>query len=282
MNIKTLAIFIFAFLLSPVFANAQSVRSTLDKMYTAIGSIQTLSYDMTSQERIGSRMEIRNSKFKIQITPRKLYMKNKDSGVELLYVAGWNSNQAYINPNSFPWINLSFGINNSRVRNDGHHPVTHAGFSYMYAVLRHTEKMILQSGMKVEDYFKITGDVTWNGINCTRLVMDNPNFKYITHTCTQSETLLEMCERLHISEYLVMEKNRLGYASNVSKGMTLQIPSGFAKKVELYIDKTNNLPVAQFIYDQNGLLEKYEHKNLVLNPKLELKEWTTQCAAYGF
>jgi hypothetical protein len=58
--------------------SAQSVRSTLDKMYIAIGSLQTMSYDMTSQERIGKRIEIRNSKFKIQVSPKKLYMKNQD------------------------------------------------------------------------------------------------------------------------------------------------------------------------------------------------------------
>ncbi len=281
MHRKVLPILI-SFLLLSAAANAQSVRNILDKMYTAIGSIHTMSYEMTSQERIGSRMEIRNSKFKIQVSPRKLYMKNKDSGVELLYVAGWNSNQAYVNPNGFPWVNLSFDTNSPKVRNDGHHPVTHAGFSYLSTVMRHTEKMILQSGLKVEDLIKVAGDVTWNGRSCTRIVMDDVSFKFITHTCTQSETLLAMCERLHISEFLVMEKNNLGYAAKVSKGMTLQIPSGFAKKVELYIDKANNLPVAQFIYDQKGLLEKYEFKNLVLNPKLEISEWTTQCASYGF
>jgi len=282
MHKKTLSVFIFSFLVFSITTSAQTVRSTLDKMYHAIGSIQTMSYEMTSQERIGTRMEVRNSKFKIQISPRKLYMKNKDSGVELLYVSGWNNNHAYINPNGFPWMNLSFDINNSKVRNDGHHPVTHAGFSYLSILLRHAEKTILQAGLKVEDRIKITGDVTWNGRSCTRLVMEDPDFKFITYTCTQSETLLEMSERLHVSEYLMMEKNKLSYAAKVSKGMTLQIPSGFAKKVEIYIDKTNNLPVAQFIYDQNGILEKYEFKNLVLNPKLEAKEWTTGCASYGF
>jgi outer membrane lipoprotein-sorting protein len=282
MKRTNLYFFVFSLTLLSISSQAQTLRSTLDKMYNAIGSIQTMSYDMTSQERINGKMVVKNMKFKIQISPRKVYMKDKDSGVELLYVSGWNSNQAYINPNGFPWMNVSFDINNSKVRADGHHPVTHAGFAYLSTLMRHTEKLILQAGMKVEDRIKIASDVTWNGRSCTRIVMEDPNFKFVTHTCTQSETLFEMCERLNFSEYMIMEKNKLGYGAKVSKGTTLQVPSAFAKKVELYIDKANNLPVAQFIYDQTGLFEKFEFKNLVLSPKLEAKEWTTQCASYGF
>ena len=139
MRIKLLLL-IGSFLIITGHVNAQSVRSILDKMYSAIGGMNSMSYDMTSHERIGSRVELRNSKFKIQVSPRKLYMRNQDSGVELLYVTGWNNNKPYINPNGFPYVNLSFDLNSPRVRNDGHHPITHAGFSYLYTQLKNSEK----------------------------------------------------------------------------------------------------------------------------------------------
>ena len=97
---------VFPFLLSTFImisgtVHAQSVRSVLDKMYQGIGSSNVLSYDMNSSERIGSKMVTKNMAFRLQISPRKVYMKDKDSGVELLYVAGWNSNQPFINPSGF-------------------------------------------------------------------------------------------------------------------------------------------------------------------------------------
>jgi len=262
--------------------SAQSVRSTLDKMYIAIGSLQTMSYDMTSQERIGKRIEIRNSKFKIQVSPKKLYMKNQDSGVELLYVAGWNNNKPFINPNGFPYVNVSFDVNSPKVRNDGHHPITHAGFSYLYAQVKNTEKKLAANGQKLEDIITIAGDYTWNGKSCTKLILDNPDFQFISYTCTQSESLLSLCERINVSEYLVMEKNNLGYGANVTKGMVLKVPNAFAKKAELYIDKSSGIPIYQVVYDDKGVFEKYEFKNLKINPNFNSAEFTTQCAGYGF
>ena len=262
--------------------NAQSVRNILDKMYTSIGSLQSFSYDMTSHERIGNKIEVRNSKFKIQVSPKKLYMKNQDSGVELLYVSGWNNNMAFINPNGFPYVNLSLGVNSPRVRADGHHPITHAGFSYLYTQVKNTEKLLAAKGKKLEDIIKIAGDYTWNGRSCTKLILENPDFQFITHTCTQSESLLSLCERINVSEYLVMEKNKMGYGANVNKGMTISIPNAFAKKVELFIDKANGLPIYEIVYDEKGVFEKYEFKNLKINPQFNSAEFTTQCAGYGF
>jgi hypothetical protein len=262
--------------------NAQSLRSVLDKMYIAIGTTNLMSYDMSSSERIGSKMVVKNMSFKVQISPRKVYMKDKDSGVELLYVSGWNNNMPYINPNGFPWVNVSLDLQSARVRADGHHPVTHAGFNYLLTQMKNTEKLIAKEGEKLENIIKIEGNFVWNGRNTTKIVLTNPDFKFIDYTCTQSETLFNLCERINVPEYLVMEKNNLGYGAKVNKGTVLKIPNAFAKKVELYIDKENNLPIYQVVYDDKGLLEKFEFKNLKINPSLSSGEFTIQCSSYGF
>jgi hypothetical protein len=262
--------------------NAQSVRSVLDKMYQAIGSTNLMSYDMTSTERIGSKMVVKNMSFRLQVSPRKVYMKDKDSGVELLYVAGWNNNMPFINPNGFPWVNVSLDLNSPKVRADGHHPVTHAGFTYLLAQIKHTEKLIAAEGKKIEDIINVDGNYTWNGRSTTKITLTNPDFKFIDYTCTQSETLFSLCERINVSEYMVMEKNNMGYGAKVHNGTKLKIPNAFAKKVELYIDKENNLPIYQIVYDEKGVFEKFEFKNMKINPPMQAKEFTTQCAAYGF
>ena len=261
---------------------AQTLRSVLDKMYIAIGTSNLMSYDMTSSERIGSKMVVKNMAFKVQISPRKVYMKDKDSGVELLYVSGWNGNMPFINPNGFPWVNVSLDMNSSRVRADGHHPVTHAGFNYLLTQMKNTEKLIANAGEKIENIVKVEGNFTWNGRSTTKIVLTNPDFKFIDYTCTQSETLLNLCERIHVSEYMVMEKNNLGYGAKVNKGTVIKIPNAFAKKVEIYIDKENNLPIYQIVHDEKGVFEKFEFKNLKINPSLSSGEFTTKCASYGF
>ena len=262
--------------------SAQSIRSVLDKMYAAIGTTNLMSYDMNSSERIGSKMVVKNMSFRLQVSPRKVYMKDKDSGVELLYVSGWNSNMPYINPNGFPWVNVSLDLNNSRVRADGHHPVTHAGFHYLLAQMKNTEKLIANAGEKIENIIKIEGNFTWNGRSTTKIVLTNPDFKFVNYTCTHSETLFNLCERINVSEYMVMEKNNLGYGAKVHKGTVIKIPNAFAKKVELYIDKENNLPIYQVVHDEKGVYEKFEFRNLKISPKLDNNEFTPQCAAYGF
>jgi hypothetical protein len=262
--------------------NAQSIRTVLDKMYTAIGTSNLMSYDMTSSERIGSKMVVKNMSFKVQVNPRKVYMKDKDSGVELLYVSGWNSNMPYINPNGFPWVNVSLDVNSPRVRANGHHPVTHAGFHYLLTQMKNTEKLIAKEGEKIENIIKVVGSYTWNGRSCTKIELTNPEFKFVDYTCTQTESLFNLCERICVSEYMVMEKNNLGYGAKVYKGTIIKIPNAFAKKVELYIDNENNLPIYQVVHDEKGIFEKFEFKNFKINPKLNVNEFSTQCAGYGF
>ena len=79
-----------------------------------------------------------------------------------------------------------------------------------------------------------------------------------------------------------MEKNNLGYGAKVNKGTVIKIPNAFAKKVEIYIDKENNLPIYQIVHDEKGVFEKFEFKNLKINPSLSSGEFTPQCASYGF
>ena len=278
---KNLSFFALLFLFGTVL-NAQSLRSVLDKMYIAIGTANLMSYEMTSSERIGAKMVTKNMSFKVQISPRKVYMKDKDSGVELLYVSGWNNNMPYINPNGFPWVNVSLDMQSARVRADGHHPVTHAGFNYLLTQMKNTEKLIAKEGEKLENIIKIEGNFTWNGRNTTKVVLTNPDFKFIDYTCTQAETLFNLCERINVSEYMVMEKNNLGYGAKVQQGKVIKIPNAFAKKVEIYIDKESNLPIYQIVHDDKGVFEKFEFKNLKINPQLSSGEFTSQCASYGF
>jgi hypothetical protein len=276
------AYFLLVLFFIPFASFSQTIRQTLDRIYVGIDQVKTLSYDMSSHERIDGKMIVKSMSFRINASPRKVYMKDRETGVELLYVSGWNNNNAYINPNGFPWVNVSLGIQNSKVRADGHHCLLHAGFTYAHQLLKGTEKMILDRGYKLEERIKFGGDFTWNNINCFKLILDDPLFGFEQVTISQDQTLYSYCEKNNFSEYMIMVKNDLGYGAKLYKGQKLTVPTSFAKKVELYVDKSTYLPVLQYVYDNEGLFEKYEFKNVRVNPKMDTEEWTTKCKLYKF
>ncbi len=262
---------------------AQTPRSVMDKMYAGIAKARKVTYEMTSEERFGSKTVRKVMDFRInQSSTLKVYAKDKNTGVEILYVNGWNNNKAYINPNGFPWMNVSLSIFGSKVRNESHHVIVHSGFDYITKLMKNTEAQIRARGKTLDDYVNVRDGISWNGRNCYRLELKDYSYKMTTMTCSKNESLYALCDREGLPEYRVMELNNLGYGATVKAGQTLKVPSSFAKRVVFYIDKANGLPIVQMIYDDQGLYEKYEFRNVEVNPNMYGGEWTTQCAGYGF
>ena len=263
-------------------AQAQDVRQVLDKMYAAMSNAKVYSYDMHSKERLNGKYFERKMFTKINEKPKKIYMKNIDDGVEILYVDGWNSNKAFINPNGFPWTNVSLDLNNSRVRADGHHIMTRAGFEFTLQLMKKIEKEIALKGESITQYFSLKGTSNMLGKNCYRLCIDYPTYQIITHKVVKTQEVGELALELNVPEYKILELNKLTYGDKVKVGQTIKVPNAYAKQVVFYVDTQTYLPIVQMLYDEQDLYEKYEYRNLMLNPKLSPNEWTTQCAGYGF
>ena len=73
-------------------------------------------------------------------------------------------------------------------------------------------------------------------------------------------------KKLAISEYKIKELNDIG--DEVKPGQVIKIPSSYAKKTTLYIDKTNYLPIYHKMEDEKGIYEIYEFKSLKLGVNL--------------
>jgi outer membrane lipoprotein-sorting protein len=274
------AVSLFSFNASQVQAQI-TVRAALDKMYASMSNAKNYSYEMYSKERFGAKYMERDMLFKINETPKKVYAKDLKEGVEILHVKGWNSDKAYINPNGFPWINVSFSIYSSRVRADNHHLLTTAGFAFTKRLLQRTEAKILKNGRKIEDHFTITGETQFDGKTCYKLNMEYADYAVIDYKVSQNIDLEALCLDLDVPEYWVKERNKLDYGT-IKAGTTIKIPTTYAKKVVFYIDKSTFLPVAQLLYDDQGLYEKYEYRKLTVNFAPAKGEWTDDCSVYGF
>ncbi len=98
-----------------------------------------------------------------------------------------------------------------------------------------------------------------------------------------TSTAFQLSRLIVASDYLIKEKNsKVSYARRIKKGTTLSVPSAYASKVVVYIDKETYMPVVQMLYDERGMFEKYEYTNINRSPNFDSTEFTTDCEDYGF
>lgn len=279
-------LYLSVFLLSFCFLNsaaAQDPVEIIDKMRAAIRNMNKSSFELHSKERFGDKYVYKKMKFHIQENPRKVYMKDLDKGVELLYVDGWNNNKGYINPNGFPWVNVSLSIYDSKVVAENHHTVDDAGLGFVNILLDGFESTGRKAGKDRSSLYVYKGEVTYEGRTCHKLYLYPPTeFKYISYTTKRDQNLMQLSRRIVASDFLIKEKNKISYARTIKKGTTLTVPSNYAKKVIVYIDKKTYMPIVQMLYDEKGLFEKYEYKKITPYPKFSSNEFTTDCSTYGF
>jgi hypothetical protein len=263
--------------------SAQNPVQIIDKMRAAISKINQSSFELHSKERFGEEYLYKNMKFRMQERPKKVYMKDMDKGVELLYVDGWNKNKGFINPAGFPWINVSLSVYDSRVVEENHHTVFDAGLGFVNTLLNGFERTVKKAGKDRSTLYSYKEIVKYNGRSCYKIYITPPvAFKYVKHTVQEDIKLIPLCRKIVASEYLIKELNKLSYTRTIRKGTTLTVPTAYASKVVVYIDTKNYLPVVQMLFDNKGLLEKYEYKNISTYPNFGSKEFTTDCEHYGF
>ena len=211
-------------------------------------------------------------------------MKDQETGVEMLYVKGWNNNKAYINPNGFPWVNVSLSIYDSRMISENHHTVHDAGLGFVNILLEGFESTVIKAGKDRSTLYTYGGTVEFDGRPCHKIYLTPPKaFQYISYTTDRDQSLVQLSRRIVASDYLIKERNKgVAYHRTIRKGTTLQVPNAYAKKVIVYIDKATYMPVVQMLYDERGLFEKFEYTNIERSPNFPSDEFTTKSSNYGF
>lgn len=272
---------LFAAAMPTLSAQKITPRQLLDKMYTAITNAKTMSFELYSEERFDGKMEKKTIDFRLCESPKKIYLKNQADGIELLYAQGTNNNKVLINPNGFPWINLSLSLYNDKVRDKNHHLLTTAGYAFTQKLVKKIEEEIKKQKKELDEIFAYKGDIEFEGRSCYKLEMETKDYKWSAYTVPADEDLEKLTLRLNIPEYAVKERNKLSYGT-VKAGKVIQIPNAYAQKCVFYIDKQNHLPIVQLLYDDKGLYEKFEYRKMQINPKFAANEWTTECSSYGF
>ena len=255
-----------------------SNRELIDKIFDAVANVKTMRYKLQCNERIKGRMQYFESKVKLQISPRKLYLSLK--GPEVLWIEGTNNGDALVNPGAFPYMNLNLDPYGSLMRKDQHHTIHEMGFQYLADVLRDGMR---RAGDKLDKYFVMVGEEKYYGRPCYKLSISFPDFAWAPYIVKKGENLTTIARKLKISEYMVLYNNpKISWYNDVKQGQVIQVPNAYAKLTLLLVDKETYLPVSNTVFDDQGLYEKYEYVDLLVNTPILPEEFTKNYKGYGF
>lgn len=259
---------------------AQTAESVVNQMLSALDAGKTYEYTMVQEERIDGKIHKNKIFTKIQETPKKVFIDNVEGaneGVQVLYVSGERDNKAL--------VNKMFGIKlspfNSLIRKNQHHTILESGFGLLIGSIRDAKKRA-QAQNAFDQVFQLAGSVTFDGKSCYKLILTDPTFTYESYTIQDGESLYSIAMKKKVCEQLIVEKNGLGGFGSGKSGQTIQIPSSYAKKTILYIDKSNMHPIYQEMYDEKGIFEKYTFYDLKVNPSFTSKDFSEDNSAYDF
>jgi hypothetical protein len=228
-------------------------------------------------ERIKGKLISTESTFKLNISPRKIYINLK--GPELLWVEGKNNGNALVNPNGFPYVNLNLDPMGSVMRENQHHTLHEMGFDYFAGIIKNSVSF---AGEKFDSYFKCVGSIEYDSHDCYFITADYTQFRYEDYVTQQNENLISIAKKFFVSDYMLLEINSLKNYTDIKAGQKIKVPNVYGSKLILYIDKELFVPRVIKVYDEKGLFESYEYHDLHVNAKIPEEEFTKEYKGYKF
>ena len=257
-------------------------KELINNMINAIENHHQLEFEMQRSER--SEKGFANGKFyaKLRTNPFMLYMKNERprKGSEILYIDGENNNKALINPNFFPYINISLSPESSLMLSGGHHSIKEIGFHFINNSFKHYKNTYGELLYQIIDY---EGIYEWDNRKCHKIIVNYPNYEKINYKAEDGETLYEIARKKFINVGKLREYNPdLDSNEELEKDQIIVANSLYAEKAVIFIDTENFFPIYQMIYDEEGLYEKYSFTNLKINSIFKDEDFTRDYEAYDF
>jgi hypothetical protein len=246
------------------------------RMSAAIEGLKFLRCTVKAQERIDGSIHQARSIMKLTYNPLRIYIKNQ-KGVEVLWLAGQNSGDAWVYPAAFPYVTLSLDPNGKLMRSNQHHTALQAGFGTISDLLRTTG---LRQDNSYSRSFRYVGDTTLQGRTNYVLRSDFPQFRYVSYKAGKNETIGAVAERFGCGEFRIIERNNLSIGEKIPEGKVLQVPNAYGRRTVLCVDPKTYLPTMVQVNDEKGLFEKFEFLDVVPNQSIPLQEFTKDYKDY--
>ncbi|MBC6608970.1 DUF1571 domain-containing protein [Hymenobacter sp. BT188] len=249
----------------------------VSQLRVAIDNLKTLRCTVHAQERLGGKYTQANSTMKLGYAPLQIFLRNK-KGVEVLWVTGQNDGDAWVYPNSFPYVTLSLDPNGMLMRRGQHHSVLDAGYGMIADILRGSAQ---RPDKSYERSFRYTGDTTIAGRPCYQLSSDFPKFRYVSYTAGKGETVAQVADKFGCGEYRIMEKNGVAADAPIPTGKVLQVPNSYGTSTLICVDKKLYLPLLIRAEDDKGLFEEFKFLDVEANQPIPAQEFTKEFKDYN-
>ena len=256
-------------------AEPLTVQQVKARLKAAIESLKTLRCVIVGEERIGTKHVLGTTAVKLAKSPLRVYLKTQKA-IEVLYVAGQNNGDAWVNPAAFPYFTLSLNPTGSLMRKGQHYTVLQVGYDTIGKLLttdNTTDAAFLHS-------FRYAGDSVLQGQPCHVLRANYPQFRYVAYRVGRGETITSIADRFSCGEYRILERNNLAVNVNLTEGQILQVPNAYGSRVILTINAKTFLPTSVAVYDERGLFEKYTFLNVIANQPIPAAEFTRDFPGY--
>lgn len=258
-------------------ADRITTEQLLSRLTTSIENLKTLRCNVRAQERLtgGSYQQARTA-MKMTFSPFRVYLKNA-KGIEVLWVTGQNDGDAWVYPNSFPYVTLSLDPEGAVMHKNQHHSVLDAGYGTITDLIRGSSQ---RRDHSFEKSFRYAGDTTVAGRPCYQLRADFPQFRYVSYKAVAGDTPERIADKFGCGEYRVMERNNLSPGEKVEAGRTLQVPNSYGRRTLVCVDQKLMLPLVVQVHDDKGLFEKFEFSDIVANQPISAAEFTKDFPGY--
>ena len=258
-------------------------KPIMDKMLVQMSRVLSASARVKRVERIGGKIVTGEMAFKAMFSPTlKAYIKiiDPNPGTEVLFVKGWNNDKAYVNPNRFPWINVSLDPEGSTMMEEQHHSLFCVGFGFTEGVVRYVYDKHKED---FDEHVFYMGQEKWGTrtVHVVKIIYDD--YGVVNHTIKNEKSLAELERKIFVPAAKILELNpTLDDYWDIKPGQVIRVPNAYGKESIFKIDAEHFLPVVQIINDDKGLLEKYEYHDLRVNPRFNTMEFSTDYPDYGF
>ena len=263
-------------------SKAQDAYEFTLEMFERTRQISTITYGMRKKERINGELVEQHSTIKLCRNPFKVYVKQlyPKEGVEVLYKKGANGNMVLVNPNGFPWFNINLDPHGKTIRRNQHHTIMDVGFDHVVNIL---DFLFNKYQNEIRDLVTFLEETEYQGRKCKVIKLENPYFKYIPYIVGEGENLDSIARKFMISQHMIVEKNEgVDDFNDVVAGQQILIPNDYSPKMVLYIDAEEHIPVLMKIYDDEGLYEHYEYRDVIVDMDIHPNEFSAKHSGYGF
>lgn len=246
-------------------SQAQNVNDITKKVLDACGKANNITYDFFAYERFAGTKKVNSEvQIKYQASPMKIFADaKKPTSAKLIYIPSENA-KVQVKKG----LSLKLDLYSSMLMKDQHHPMNKAGFGTFKRIIEQSikSKGYTTASPELSSFVKITGSVTYDNNPCWVIEIIDKDYKIISYTVKADEkTVWDLGKKLSVPEYRIKQLNNID--NDLTAGQVLKIPSAYAKKTTVYVDKDTYLPIYQKMEDDEGVYEEYQFKNLKINVK---------------